>query len=262
MTRLENKTALVTGAGRGIGRGIAIELAKAGADVVVADIQLDNALAVVNDIAALGKKAMAIHLDVTDDTSVASAVQHTFDQFSPHIDILVNNAGVFQRGVGLEINIDDFDYCNDVNLKGIWRVSQTLIPHFKSHHGGKIINIASIAGRRGMGPAAYCASKAAVISLTQSLANLLGPDNINVNAVCPGAIWTPMMAQIESMTDQTADADQVSQKTVFTSTHAQTPLGRPQTPEDIGYAVTFFASPQASNITGQALNVDGGMLMN
>lgn len=261
MNYLKNKIALITGGAQGIGRGIALELARAGADIIVADLSIDTAEAVLSEIKALGREAIAVQLDVTCRRSIEGGIQAALKHFS-RIDILVNNAGVFQQGMGLETTLADFDLCYEVNLKGIWQVTTVLAPHFKANQGGKVVNVASIAGRDGRGPfPAYAASKAAVINLTQSLASALGVDNINVNAVCPGVIWTPMLEKIEKMVSQTNDKGD-DEPAMYDKLLEQTPLKRFQTPEDIGQAVVFLTSSQAKNITGQALNVDGGLVMN
>jgi len=262
MINLKNKTALITGGAQGLGSGIALELAKAGADIIIADINTTAAETVVTEINALGRQAIALRLDVTDEASIKDCAQAALRQF-PCIDILVNNAGVMQRGMGTNVTAEDFDFCYDVNVKGVWAVSQAFIPHFKNNGEGKIVNIASVAGRRGHEFAtAYCASKAAVISLTQSLAAELGPGNINVNAICPGIIWTPMWEKIEGMVNDTDSEAVISQQETFKENIKMTPLRRPQTIEDIGCAVAFLVSSAAKNITGQALNVDGGAMMN
>ena len=265
MGNLDNKTAFITGGAQGIGKGIVLALAKAGADIIIADLNADKAEAVVAEIKALGREGIAVRFDVTDENSIKNGVNAALNHFS-RIHILVNNAGVFQKRKETEIEttLEDFDLCYDVNLKGVWRVINALIPHFKTHHDGKIVNIASVAGRKGSAKfPAYNASKAAVINLTQSLACALGPHNINVNAICPGVIWTPMLEEVEGILGHTDNKDKINAKVHFRNVYEQhTPLRRPQTPEDIGQAVTFLASSQAKNITGQALNVDGGLLMN
>lgn len=264
MKPLENKVAFVTGGGQGIGRGIAHKLAKAGAKVVVVQRNLTKAEEVAAEINHGLGEAMALHLDVTDTTSIDACVQEALSHFSC-IDILVNNAGVGQQSFALDTQPEEFDLCYDVNLKSIWAVVNAFLPHFKTHHTGKIINIASIEGRQGtaMQPA-YSASKAAVISLTQSLASLLGPEGINVNTVCPGPVWTPQQENYQRLASQRGEiaTDKVNEESFFQDFVDQIPLRRVASSEDIGDAVVFLASLQAKNITGQALNVDGGVFMN
>lgn len=253
MNQLAGSTAFITAGAQGLGRGIALALAEAGADIIIAQRDMSKVENVINEIKALGREAIAVQLDVTDSTSVESSVQAALTHF-PHINILVNNAGVDEGPIGGEITLEKFDLCYDVNVKGIWRVVTRLAPHFKENGGGKIVNIASIAGRQGNGYIpAYCASKAAAISLTQSLAMALGPDNINVNAICPGPIRTAM--SLNALKDIDPNYHES-----YAKEHTQ--LKRLLTPEDIGQAVLFFVSPQAKNITGQSLNVDGGHYMN
>ena len=263
MSLLAEKIAIVTGGGRGIGRGIVLALARAGADVAITDVDLETASLSAKEVTALGRRALVARVDVTDVQSVKAGVDETLAQFGK-IDILVNNAGVVQDHIGKAVTGDDFDRCFQVNLKGIWNVSSAVIPHFRERGAGKIANIASIAGRSGdNGLAPYSASKAGAISLTQSLAAALGPHNINVNAVCPGLLWTPMWEKLEGMFRGNTAADVVGERAAFDAfLQANCPLRREQTPEDIGHAVVFLVSEAARNITGQALNVDGGIQMN
>ena len=264
MGSLSNRTALVTGGGRGIGKGISTVLAREGAGIVIADIDLDNAEKTAEELRAKGTKVAVVLCDVTLPGSAEAAIATAVQEMGS-IDILVNNAGVVGHNVGgSKITLDDWDMCYEVNLKGTWIMSRAIVPHFRERGGGKIINIASIAGREGgAGMAHYNASKAGAISVTQSLAKDLGPQNINVNAVCPGLLWTDMWRQLEGMIGGDDTPDVVEQRKVFDRFIATNcPLRREQTPEDIGEAVAFFASDAAKNITGQALNVDGGIAMN
>ena len=252
MKNLTDNTALITGSGQGLGRAIALELAKAGANVIVSDLNSENAQTVASEIKDLGRNAIPLQLDVTDTKAIQDGVLQALNHFS-RIDILINNAGVAEKGVETTTP-EEFDLCYAVNVKGVWNVCNALIPHFKQNGGGKIVNIASIAGRRGSASVpAYCASKAAVISLTQSLAGALGPDNINVNAVCPGVIKTNMTETHKQILNMDNYFDEATESTA---------LKRLATPEDIGHAVVFLTSPQAQNITGQSLNVDSGYCMN
>ncbi len=262
MGRLDGKVALVTGAARGIGKGIATELAKEGAEIVIGDVLIDEAFRTAGELQNRhGVTAIALEIDVTSDDSIADNVERAIAEMG-RIDILVNNAGVAPDHLSQGEVESDWDRCFEVNLKAIWKVSNALIPHFKENGGGKIVNIASIAGRQGGAIASYSASKAGAISITQSLATDLGPHNINVNAICPGLLWTDMWRKLEAMlvgddADEVVDRRQAFEAGVT----SRMPLGREQTPEDIGKAVVFFASDDARNITGQALNVDGGMRM-
>jgi len=263
MGTLDGRIALVTGGGRGIGRGICEVLVRHGAGVAVADIDDHNAGRTAADLRAGGARALVVHCDVTSQASAEAAVQATVTHFG-RLDIVVNNAGVVGGHIGRAVTEEDWDACYRVNLKGAWIVARAAMPALKAQGGGKIVNIASIAGRRGAaGMAHYGASKAGVISLTQSLARDLGPSNITVNAVCPGLLWTDMWRALEALIGGDSAPEVVDRRRAFEAyIRANCPLRREQTPEDIGEAVAFLASEAARNITGQSLNVDGGMELN
>jgi NAD(P)-dependent dehydrogenase (short-subunit alcohol dehydrogenase family) len=264
MGRLDGRVAIVTGGGRGIGRGISLVLAREGASVAIADVDLVNANTTAAELRGSGTKVAVFDCDVTSDDSAASTIAAAVRELGK-VDILVNNAGVVGKHVGGgSIDEADWDMTFEVNVKGIWIMSRAVVDHFKVRGGGKIVNIASIAGRMGgAGMAHYNASKAAAINLTQSLAMDLGPSNINVNAVCPGLLWTDMWRQLEAMIGRDETPEVVERRQVFERFIATNcPLRREQTPEDIGNAVAFLVSEEAKNITGQALNVDGGIRMN
>ena len=260
-------TAVVTGGGRGIGRGIALALADNGADVVAADIVEDNARHVADEVEARGRAAAASYLDVTDSQSVDALVESVIDSFG-RIDILVNNAGVIgasgweERETASEA---DWDITFAVNVKGVGMAIDAVAPHMRERRYGKIVNIASVAGRRGTQTSTpYGASKAGVVNVTQAAALDLAPFNINVNAICPGLLWTDMWERIADRAKATdEDSAGLTPRQVFDRyVELRTPLGREQTPEDIGSAAVFLASDAAKNITGQALNVCGGFMMN
>jgi NAD(P)-dependent dehydrogenase (short-subunit alcohol dehydrogenase family) len=250
MSDLQGKTALITGAAQGIGRGIATELAQSGCRVIIADRDLTLAQATAQQMRATGQHALALHLDVTEDDSVNECVQTAIMHFE-QIDILINNAGIHCEKIGEVSTVEQFNRCLDVNLLGVWRMTQALVPHFKSRGAGTIVNVASINGRKPWTDTpGYSASKAAVINLTQCLAMQLGADNVNVNAVCPGGVMTAMADAFTQ--DRAVMEQEIIQSRI---------LKRPLLPQDIGYAVAFLASPRARNITGQALNVDGGAVL-
>lgn len=261
-----DKIAIVTGGGRGIGRGISLVLARHGANIVVADLIEDNAQAVVDEVRALGRKSLALSLDVTSQASADAMVAEVMAQFG-QIDILVNNAGII-GAPGWESrdtpNEDDWDMIYAVNVKGIAKVTNAVSPHMVARRYGKIINIASIAGRPG-GPRnpPYNVSKTGVISLTQAQALDLAPHDVNVNAICPGLLWTPMWERITARPAMTPNPEGKSQRVLFEE-HVQRsiPMRKEQTPEDIGHLAAFLASDYAYNITGQAINVSGGLYMN
>jgi NAD(P)-dependent dehydrogenase (short-subunit alcohol dehydrogenase family) len=267
---LGEQVALVTGGAQGLGLGIAVEMARAGSRVVIGDLNLRKAEASAEEIRAMVRQEIiARSLDVTDEQSVAECVRSVIDHFG-RIDVLINNAAIHPEGPARPATLDDLNRCLDVNLVGVWRMTAAVVPHFKAQRSGKIVNIASVNGRQPWAHApAYSASKAALINLTRSLAMSLGEDNINVNAVCPGGVLTAMaedlvrdsklMARrgllprsLEFLTDLSTLRDEMMRSR---------PLRRLLSPEDIGHAVVFLASPRSRNVTGQCLNVDGGELM-
>src|SRR6056297_2078211 len=245
---LKNKVAIVTGARRGIGKAIALELAKKGASVVVSDINLEEQKQVVEEIKELGQKALAIKADVTSREEVENMVQKTIDKFG-RIDILVNNAGISGLKPFQDITEEDWDKVLDINLKGNFLCTKAVSKHMIKQESGKIISIASIAGKVGFRNAsAYCASKAGIVNLTKELALELAPKNMNVNAIAPGIIKTKMT---EDMLE-----DENQKKALMQSI----PLNRAGGPEEIGKAAAFLASNDADYITGHTLVIDGGWL--
>ena len=263
---LTGKVAIVTGAGRGIGRAIAEKMAEHGALLVVTDLDVESAARVAEGLNREGREAEAIAVDVTKQSSVDRMVKGAVARFG-RVDILVNNAGII-GAPGWEnrskSNDKDWDMIYDVNVRGVVRVTESAAVHMKKRRYGKIVNIASVAGRQGSpGNPPYHVSKAGVISLTQAFATGLAPFNINVNAICPGNLWTPMWERIA--TRQTAFVESRAGLTPRQAFEAEVservPLGREQTPEDVGYLAVFLASEYAQNITGQAINVNGGMRM-
>ncbi len=264
---LTGQVAIVTGGATGIGRAIGIKMAEVGADIVVSDINADACQRTASEIAGLGVRSAGIPADVTDPEAVNRMVSEAVSRFGK-IDVLVNNAGVagapgwYDHPVSRE---EDWSFTFDVNVKGMTIVTEAVLPHMKSAGAGKIVNLASIAGRQGRPSLPhYSATKAAVINYTQSLANELGRDNINVNAVCPGLLWTPMWEQVGARyAINNPDYEGLTARQVFDRMVGEImPLGREQTPEDIGDAIVFLVSEDARNITGQSLNVDGGAFLN
>jgi NAD(P)-dependent dehydrogenase (short-subunit alcohol dehydrogenase family) len=263
--RLQGKTAIVTGAGSGIGRAIALCLAREGADVVLPDIKLPGAKVVAAQVARLGRRAVAVKTDVSKAAQVAAIVRRALKTFGK-VDILVNNAGI-PAPIGLPFtkNVErDWDRVYQVNVKAIFLCCKAVAPHMIARKSGKIVNIASIAGQLGSATSApYSVSKGGVITLTRVLARDLAPHGINVNAVCPGLLWTPMWEYIGAgMSKNVAALKQKTPREVFEMRVRElVPLQREQMPEDVAHAVAFLASEEARNITGQALNVDGGIYM-
>ncbi len=263
---LKDRVAIVTGGATGIGRAIATKMGEGGASIVVADMNADAAQKTAAELTASGIKAAAVATDVTDKAATDRMARTALDRFG-RIDILVNNAGIAgapgwnQRSESTE---DDWVKTYQVNVLGTVNAANSVIPHMKAERHGKIVNLSSIAGREGRPSLPhYSASKAAVISYTQSLANELAKFNINVNAICPGLLWTPMWEQVGGRyARDNAAYKGLSPREVFDAMIAERiPNGREQTPEDIGDAAVFLASEDARNITGQALNVDGGFFM-
>ena len=261
-----DQIAIVTGGGRGIGRAISHVLESNGAKVVIGDINEGDAQAVCKEIDEHGGRSRAVAVDVTDKESVEGMASQTLSAFG-RIDILVNNAGTI-GAPGWEgrdrPNDDDWNHIHNVNVKGIARVTDAVVEHMKSRKYGKIVNIASVAGRTGTRTNfAYGASKAAAINLTRCYAMDLAPFSINVNCVCPGLVWTKMWERIASRRIGLSIDDEMTTRESFDKfVEMNTPLGREQTPEEIANAVVFLASDAASGITGQSLNVDGGYAMN
>lgn len=244
MFDLSDRVAIVTGGSRGIGRGIAIALAKAGADIAIADVI--DANEAVGEIKKLGRKAIAIKTDVSDKKSVDSMVSEVLKKFKK-IDILINNAGILRMMPSESMEEKDWDNVISVNLKGCFLCSQAVGKEMIKQKKGNIINISSIAGI-GAYPqtAAYSASKAGIISLTKSLATEWGKYNIRVNAICPGVILTDMTK------------DMMENKEFKKSALMKIPLGRIGMPEDIAGSVLFLASDASGYVTGHALVADGG----
>ncbi len=246
--RLEDKVAIVTGAGRGIGLGIALAFAREGARVALCDIDdslLDSALV---DIKALGSQGLAFRMDVTSKDQIQSVIRDVLDQWGA-IDILVNNAGIYEVLPIEEITEKQWDRMLNVNLKGAFLCCQAVIPCMKRQGSGRIVSIASSAGKTGgtLAGAHYSVSKAGIICLAKQLARELGSFGITVNAVAPGRIDTPM---IHIASDEENEAFRL-----------RTPMGRLGTPEDVANAVVFLASEEASFITGEILDVNGGLLI-
>ena len=245
---LENKVALVTGAGRGIGKQIAISLAAEGAMVIVNyNGSKDRAVETVQEIEQAGGKAAAYQCNVAEDTS-CEAMVHDLIQTYGHVDILVNNAGITRDNLLMKMTEEDFDQVIDINLKGTFHTIRHLSRYFLKQRSGKIINISSVSGIMGnAGQANYSASKAGVIGLTKSVARELSSRGITVNAVAPGMIDTEMT---EVLSDNVKD--QMLQ---------QIPLRKMGTTKNIADVVVFLASDKADYITGQVIAVDGGMTM-
>jgi NAD(P)-dependent dehydrogenase (short-subunit alcohol dehydrogenase family) len=258
MGRLDEKVALVTGGGRGIGQAMAARLAQEGAHVVVADIDVTLAEATAHQVAALGRKSLALQVDVTRRADIDRMVQRSVETMG-RIDILMNNAGVLRIQEMLDITEADWDFVCNVNLKGAFFVMQAVARQMvRQGNGGKIVNTASISGKQ---PEPiflhYGVSKAGVISMTKSAAVALGPQHINVNAVCPGPTVTTMAMMAMHAR---AERENIATEDVVQWRASMLPTGRLNQPEDIAAMAAFLASPDADNITGQSYNVDGGLI--
>lgn len=247
MIDLSSKSALVTGAGRGIGKEIAMTLAKAGCDVAVSDIDLETATSAAKEIEALGRKSMALKADVSNAKDVETMIASFVEKFGK-IDILVNNAGITRDGLLMRMKEEDWDLVLNINLKSAFLCCKEAVRPMMKARTGKIINIASVVGLMGnAGQANYSASKAGLIGLTKTLAREFAGRAINVNAVAPGFIKT-------AMTDKLSDAEKLKLS-------SQIPMQALGSPTDVANAVLFLSSSLSDYITGQVLTVDGGLVM-
>ena len=247
MSQLANQIAVVTGAGRGIGRAIALKFAAEGADVAIVSRTAVNSEKVAGEIRALGRKAWAHAVDVADAGGVEAAADKILAECGK-VDILVNNAGVTRDGLLMRMSEADWDTVLDTNLKGAFHFTKAFSRSFLKQRSGRIINVASVIGLIGnAGQANYAASKAGLIGFTQSIARELASRGITVNALAPGFIETDMTAELT--------------EEVKAELMKKIPLNRLGRPEDVASAAVFLASPAACYITGQVLTVDGGMVM-
>ena len=245
---LEQKVAVVTGGGQGLGRAITLALVRAGAGVVVADMNLATAESVAAEVTQVGGEALAVQVDVADEASVNALRDRALSRWD-HVDILINNAGLYPRSLVVDMSEEDWDRVLDVNVGGQFLCSRAFVPAMKGQGSGRIICTASAIGYKGAaGHAHYAASKAAVMGFVRGLARELGPHGITVNSIAPGTANTAMPRQHrseESLLDR----------------GAKVPLGRIAEPEDIANTVVFLAGDAASYVTGQCLLVTGGDLM-
>jgi 3-oxoacyl-[acyl-carrier protein] reductase len=248
MNSLENQIAVVTGAGRGIGRAIALKFAAAGADVVCVSRTQENSEKVAAEIRALGRKAWAVAVDVSDSAAVGAAAEKILTDTGNKVDILVNNAGVTRDGLLMRMSDADWDTVLDTNLKGAFLFTKAFFRTFAKQRRGRILNITSVIGLIGNpGQANYAASKAGLIGFTQSVARELAGRGVTVNAIAPGFIET----------DMTSELNEELKGNIL----RQIPLGKFGAAEDIANVALFLASPAAGYMTGQVLTVDGGMVM-
>ena len=247
MSLLADKVAVVTGAGRGIGRAVALAYARMGADVACVSRTEENSAKVAAEVEALGRKAWALAVDVSDTAAVDAAAKEILES-AGRVDILVNNAGVTRDNLLMRMSEEEWDTVLDINLKGAFNFTKAFSRTFIKQRSGRIINIASVIGLIGnAGQSNYAASKAALIGFTKSIAKELAPRGITVNAIAPGFIETDMTAALD---------DKVRGEIL-----ASVPLGRFGSPDDIAHAAVFLAMKPTGYVTGQVLTVDGGMVM-
>ena len=247
MSTLANQVAVVTGAGRGIGRAIALKFAAAGADVVCVSRTAENSEKAAVEVRALGRKAWAVALDVSDGKAVAGAAE-TILADAGRVDILVNNAGITKDGLLMRMSDDDWDAVINTNLKGAFNFTKALTRSFLKQRSGRIINVSSVIGLIGnAGQCNYAASKAALIGFTKSVAKELGSRGITANAIAPGFIET----------DMTAVLDEKTRAALIQAI----PLARLGQADDVAEAALYLAGPGGRYVTGQVLVVDGGMVM-
>src|SRR5215468_12031765 len=248
MKRLDQRIAIVTGAGQGIGRAIALGLAREGASVVIADVNQESARAVKNEIEAGGGKALAIRTDVSDESSVQAMAKESLAEFG-RVDILVNNAGIFPTSSVEEMSEEDWDRVIGTNLIGAFLCARAVVPTFLKQGSGRIISLTS--GRAFQGAkngAHYAASKAGIIGFSKSLALELAPHGITVNVICPG------------ITDTAQPRGHQTEEQIYAQAQ-RIPLGRIGQPEDLVGPAIFLASDAASFVTGQTILVNGGSIM-
>jgi len=255
---LQGQVAIVTGCGRGIGRATALELARMGADIVIAEIDAggaDKTAALVKD---LGRRAVVARTDVTKRADLTAMVERARADFG-RVDILINNAGIYRAAATLDVTEEHWDAIMTINARAVFFATQAVLPVMIAQKSGSIVSLASMAGKVGSRTnLPYNASKAAVISMTKSLALAHAADGIRVNCVCPGFVETDMWTMVAR--DQSALLGQTPEE--FTRKRQESvPLGRMERPEDVAAVIGFLASPRAAYMTGQALSVDGGLVM-
>jgi NAD(P)-dependent dehydrogenase (short-subunit alcohol dehydrogenase family) len=255
---LVGQVAIITGAGRGIGRATALELVRMGSDIVVAEVNRENAERTASQVRGLGRRALVVPTDVTSRKDLGAMVEQTRAEFG-RIDILVNNAGIYRAAPTLEVTEEHWDAIMDINAKAVFFATQAVLPTMIEQKRGVIVSLASMAGKIGSrANLPYNASKAAVISMTKSLAVAHAADGIRVNCVCPGFVETDMWTAVAQ--EQSALLNQSPEE--FTRRQAsRIPLGRMERPEDVANVIGFLVSTRSEYMTGQALSVDGGLVM-
>lgn len=255
---IENKVALVTGAGQGIGRGIALRLARDGAAVAVVDVKREEAESVVREIEALGRKATAFVADVSDRDQVYAAIAHA-EQTLGGFDVMVNNAGIAQVQGLLDVTPEEVERILRINVQGtLWGVQAAAKTFIARQQKGKIINACSIAGHDGFAMlGVYSSTKFAVRALTQAAAKEFASHGITVNAYCPGIVGTGMWEEIDQ---RFADLTGAAKGATYKKFVEGIALGRAETPDDVASLVSYLAGPDSDYVTGQAILIDGGMV--
>jgi meso-butanediol dehydrogenase/(S,S)-butanediol dehydrogenase/diacetyl reductase len=255
---LQGQVAIVTGAGRGIGRATALELAKLGADIVIAELDQAGGKRTAEEVGALGRRAVVTATDVTSRADLLAMVDRGKADFG-RIDILINNAGIYRAASTLDVTEEHWDAIMNINARAVFFATQAVLPVMLAQKRGSIVSLASMAGKIGSKTnLPYNASKAAVVSMTKSLALAHAADGIRVNCVCPGFVETDMWTKVAK--EQGALLGMTPEE--FTRQRAASvPLGRMEKPEDVAHVIAFLAGPRSGYMTGQALSVDGGLVM-
>jgi meso-butanediol dehydrogenase/(S,S)-butanediol dehydrogenase/diacetyl reductase len=253
---LAGKVALITGAGRGIGQGIALSLAQAGADLVLADFDLNIAEEAVAKVRALGRRAIALQVDVSQADSVTAMVEQVRREYG-RLDIAVNNAGVVSLGRVDELPVSEWDRIMNINARGVFLCCQAELKLMREHQFGRIINLASIAGKVGFPDLShYSASKFAVIGFSNAFAKEVAREGITVNALCPGVVGTGMWRGDEGLSARWSQPGETEEQSWERHQSSLLPQGEAQTVEDMGQMAVYLAC--APHVTGQAIAVDGG----
>ena len=255
---VQGQVAIVTGAGRGIGRATALELARMGADIAIAEMDRTGAERTAGEVTALGRRALVVSTDVTSQKDLTAMAERTRADLG-RIDVLINNAGIHRAAATLDVTEEHWDAIMNVNAKAVFFACQAVLPTMIAQKRGVIVSLASLSGKVGSRTnLPYNASKAAVISITKSLAIAHAADGIRVNCVCPGFVetdmWSKVATELSALLGVTP-AEFTRQRT------ASVPLGRMGRPEDVANVIGFLCSEKASYMTGQAINVTGGVIM-
>lgn len=256
MNRLAGSRAVITGSGRGIGRAIAEAMAAEGAHVVITDLNAPATDEVAAHIVASGGVAHAIACDVRDDEAVSKLAARATELLGGYVNVLVNNAGVYRPRRFLDYEMADWDWTFQVNVFGVVRVTRAFLPAMLENRQGRIINMASIAGKWGsLWQSAYNASKHAIVGITRCLAVETGSAGVRVNAICPGFVKTDMVSA-----EELAAAYQMPEEEIWKTIDSRAPIGRTVRPDEIAELAVYLASPLADGMTGQALTLAGGAI--